>query len=65
MKNVGQLIEALKEFDPEMTVIISKDAEGNAFSPWYDISLEQFDLREGEPVEDDEFTPNAIVLWRA
>lgn len=30
---VKELIEILKEFDPEKEIIIGKDSEGNSFSP--------------------------------
>lgn len=30
---VGELIEYLKEFNPDMQVILQKDAEGNGYSP--------------------------------
>lgn len=30
---VGELIEMLKDLDPEMECIVQKDSEGNGFSP--------------------------------
>ncbi len=36
---VGELIEALKDIDPEREVIMSSDTEGNNYSPlsgWWD-----------------------------
>jgi hypothetical protein len=35
MTKVGELIEKLQEFDPEMEVITSIDPEGNGFNPVY------------------------------
>jgi hypothetical protein len=35
---VKELIETLKNFDPELVVILSGDGEGNNFSPMDDIS---------------------------
>lgn len=34
---VGSLIEALAGLDPSLPVILSKDAEGNNFSPLYSV----------------------------
>lgn len=71
------LIEALKDFPDDMQVIMSKDGEGNNFSPlaeaagpyqytpdstWSGEIKNEDDAEEGD--EDDEpFVPNAIVLW--
>lgn len=30
---IGELIEALKDLDPEMECIVQKDSEGNGYSP--------------------------------
>jgi hypothetical protein len=37
---VKDLIEQLKDVDPDRTVIMSKDAEGNGYSPLYNMSEE-------------------------
>ncbi len=41
---ISELIELLKTCDPEETVIMSKDAEGNRFSPFSDISRDIYRL---------------------
>lgn len=63
--NIAGLIEVLQTYDPELDVVVAKDAEGNGFSELSAVSLEQFDLQEFEPVsEDGDWSPNCIVLWR-
>lgn len=37
---VKELIEKLKNVDPERIIVMSKDAEGNDYSPLYDIDDE-------------------------
>lgn len=64
---VAELIEALKEYDPSLSVIMSKDAEGNNFSPVYEAE-QAFYLAEttwyGECHEDaDNGGVPALFLW--
>ena len=37
---VKELIEQLRQADPESEVILQKDAEGNGYSPLYDVDKE-------------------------
>lgn len=37
LTTVGELIQLLQEVDPDRVVIISKDAEGNMYSPFSNI----------------------------
>ena len=69
--NVDQLRKALADLPDDMPVVLSKDGEGNAFSPWSgDAALERYiaeseyngflvDHEDGNP---DEGVP-CIVLW--
>jgi len=68
---VKELIEKLGQFDPEMSVILSRDPEGNGFSFPYDaevyhVRLYDYDIElwdeedwEGDPEELEE----AVVIW--
>jgi hypothetical protein len=40
---VRELIELLKAEDPEREVIMSKDSEGNGFSPFADLSRQSYE----------------------
>lgn len=67
--NVKQLKEILQHFPDEYELILSKDSEGNMFSPL--ASLEECKYIPetgymGEAIfdsEDEEESPNAICLW--
>ena len=39
---VHELIELLRLFEPDATVIMSSDGEGNSFSPLSDVSPERY-----------------------
>ncbi len=71
---VKELLEILKNVDPELEVVMSKDAEGNRFSPFYDVSHGHYepdntwsgefnsgDLYSGLNLS--EYDCNAICLW--
>ncbi|MGL4999425.1 MAG: hypothetical protein ACRC5T_10695 [Cetobacterium sp.] len=60
---VQELIERLSDLPPEFLVVMSKDGEGNGFSPLADLSHEEYisDSTYSGDIEDGE--PNAIVLW--
>ena len=76
---IHELIACLKELPQEMDVILSKDGEGNGFSPWCgDISVGEYEpentwsgefmaYADEEVDEDDEDSghrvSNAVVLW--
>lgn len=69
---VRELIEFLKTKPQEFNVILSKDAEGNGYSPLADLSEEMYEpistwsgnvvCEEDIQDEDFEFQLNAIVL---
>jgi|SaaInlStandDraft_4_1057021.scaffolds.fasta_scaffold143740_2 hypothetical protein len=76
---VKKLIEVLSELDPETIVVLSRDSEGNGFSPLssfaYNVfyipentwSGEVYDREEWDEWSDGESVPSeaesALVLW--
>jgi hypothetical protein len=66
---VKDLIELLSNLPGEHEVILSKDSEGNEFSPLADHGLQMYvsnstwsgDIYSEEDVED--YRENAVVLW--
>lgn len=63
--NVKQLIEILKKLNPDMPVVMSKDGEGNYFSPLADTSKEFYVAHsswEGELGDSLDGEP-ALILW--
>jgi hypothetical protein len=69
MITVKQLREILDQLEPERVIILSKDSEGNNFSPLNNLSPEQYVpvntwsgwlLMDGETGE---LAKPAIVLW--
>lgn len=68
---VGELIEKLSAFNPDRLVILSGDAEGNAYSPLDGISVGYYEADStwsgewygAEDEECPEDIPPAIVLW--
>lgn len=42
MITVSELIEELSELDPDTVVVLSKDGEGNSFSPYSDYNDGQY-----------------------
>lgn len=42
MITAGKLIELLKDFDPELPVMLSRDQEGNGFSPLDELGQSRF-----------------------
>ncbi len=72
---VKELIELLKKEDQEREVIMSKDGEGNNFSPFADISRQTYEadstwsgeIGVDELTDDDEdefiYDEKVIVLW--
>ena len=73
MTTVKELIELLETLDPNYKVIMSKDSEGNGFSPVSEIGSGEWVARSkwsGEVLskEDceengDEYEEDCIVLW--
>jgi len=67
MKN-KDLIEQLQKLDPEMPVVMSRDSEGNGFSPVCDVDLAWQD-RDGDAYADEDYEEykdeltRAIVIW--
>ncbi len=71
---VSELIEILKDLPQEHEVVMSKDGEGNSFSPCANFGLQMYipdstwsgeilseeDIEEGETQE---YIENAVVLW--
>lgn len=63
---VQELIEELKKMDPEAIVIMSKDAEGNNFSPLYATSDKYFyqaDTTYSGSISKTKEGKKAFVLW--
>lgn len=62
---VKELIEILKPLDPEAEVILSKDAEGNNYSPLSDYSSGKYipDSTWSGEFESRRGKYNAICLW--
>lgn len=65
-----ELIELLSELNPELEVVMSKDSEGNAFSPVDAYCLGQYFPEStwsgdfiGEDDMDDGKDIDAVVLW--
>lgn len=53
---IGTLIDALKEFDPNLEVVLSSDGEGNSYSPAAEVTPELYiadSTWSGELVSDD------------
>ena len=66
--NVGELIEVLKDFPKNYHVIISRDSEGNEFSPVYRICAEHYDLNFDDlnsdiNITENELEPNALFIY--
>lgn len=65
---VSQLIEELKQVDGDRIIILSKDGEGNGFSPLEALELGDYEPENewsGEPVEPDESgnSKKAVFVW--
>lgn len=64
---VKELIELLQKEDPEREVVMSKDAEGNDFSPLVeDFSTGQYvpeNTWSGEFIQDQQEGQKALCLW--
>lgn len=64
---VKELIEKLQTLDQDLLVVMSKDAEGNGFSPIYSASVGQYDednneFRDNPEDLNDSFLINAVCL---
>lgn len=68
---VKELIETLKELPADHIVVMSKDGEGNNFSPCADYGLQMYipdstwsgEIRSEEDMDEGEYKENAVVLW--
>lgn len=66
---VAQLIADLQNFPPTHIVVMSKDGEGNSFSPFAEANIGMYEADStwsGDLVceEDaDDYKENAVVLW--
>lgn len=65
---VSELIEKLQEQDPDLLVLLAKDAEGNGFRSLFDTGVyfyekdgRDYELR--DDAEGSEGDPQALVLW--
>lgn len=64
-------IKQLLALPEDLEVVMSKDGEGNGFSPFADFSLNMYaadstwsgELKDPEEMQDDEYKINAVVLW--
>lgn len=63
---VKELIELLQKEDPEREVVMSKDAEGNCFSPFVEFSTGTYtpdNTWSGEFRSDEDKDEKALCLW--
>lgn len=61
---VCELIDALQALPPDHEVILSKDAEGNRYSPLAHLAAVHYQAQttwRGDLI--DEAEPNAVALW--
>lgn len=74
MSTVGELIKELETLDPNLLVVMSKDSEGNYYSPYSDVSLNTYVVETSwcgylwdETDEEDDQRPldavDAVILW--
>lgn len=71
---VGELIEQLSEYDPEMEVLTATDEEGNNFHKVVTLELEMY-VQDGREIEihhpkdyedgyyEGTYAPNCVVIW--
>jgi hypothetical protein len=67
---VSELISLLQTFPPDHIVVMSKDSEGNSYSPYADFSLGVYtpdttwygDFTT-HPEEVEDYKENAVCLW--
>ena len=65
---VHELIELLKQYPLDALVVQARDAEGNGFSPVFELTRERYVPRnawEGELAQTEEGSIPAVVLWPA
>ena len=67
---VAELRQALEGVDDEMRVVMSRDAEGNGYSPFAEAGVMYYSPSTGDVVDQDEMTEYgqhdsrpALVLW--
>lgn len=60
---VKELIAKLQEQDPNYEVVLSKDAEGNGFSPLADLSAENYVAENTWSGELADGRENCLVFW--
>lgn len=63
---IKDLIKELSEVNPELEVVMSKDAEGNSFSPLSDIGICKYTAETtwyGEVDNCKKGKENAVCLW--
>jgi hypothetical protein len=67
-KKVHEMIELLKQCPLDALLVQARDAEGNCFSPVYELTQERYVSRntwEGELAQTEEGSVPAVVLWPA
>lgn len=67
-KTVGELVSKLSKLSPSLPVVMSKDAEGNSYSPYSDISVGKYcpdSTWSGDYSEETEYDDyhECICLW--
>ena len=65
---IKDLIKKLQEYDQDLMVVMSKDAEGNEFSPLSDVTTELYEADSkwsGKILsnKNESYKPNCITLW--
>jgi hypothetical protein len=70
---IKKLIKILEKYDPELTVVLSSDGEGNGFSPLSDETKEKYlpeNKWSGELIHPDDYDSevhkdsiDVLVLW--
>jgi hypothetical protein len=70
---VKQLIKLLQDLDPNYNVVLSKDSEGNEFSPAAELMVAQYHketdysgwirIDEDREPDEDPIKKNCVVIW--
>lgn len=63
---VYELIELLKQYPLDALLVLALDAEGNAFSPVYEVTREHYvpdNAWQGQLAQTKEGSVPAVVLW--
>ena len=65
---IKDLIKDLIDLDPDLDIVISKDSEGNQFSPFDEFTIGQYEAESSwsgdfDDSADCEINPNAVCFW--